>query len=181
MSKLLAMIFMVFCLAAPLRAEEIVPAGTYRVVNTEGFSQKDGVRTALERDHTVGTAIIAPQGDNSLLLEINGSALRLFPLERGLAGLEWNAEDTALLHGKDIQALLDKASREEVPAWGADIAWPRHGQVQLVLFPLGERALTGFLISRPGSKTVVRQMEFRQVFGPSNRPGAVPRTEKSGS
>lgn len=172
---------MLVCLAGTLRAEELLPVGRYHVVNTEGFSQKDGIRTALKKDLAVGTAEIAPQGDNSLLMTINGSELRLFRLEKGLAGVEWNAEGTALLHSVDIQALLDKASRDEVPAWAADIVWPTHGQVKLVLLPLGTAALTGFLISYPGSSTVVRQMEFRQVFGPSNRPDANALSEKSGS
>ena len=181
MSKLLAAFFMFLFLTGPLWAEKLLPSGTYQVVNTEGFTQTDGVRTALERDLTIGTALIAPQSDNSLLMEINGSGLRLFPLEKGLAGLEWNSDGTALLHSVDIQALLDKASRDDVPAWGADIVWPGQGQVQLVLLPLGGKSLTGFLISHPGSSTVVRQMEFRQVFGPANRPQLGVQTLENGS
>ncbi len=153
----------------PLQAESI-PVGVFKVVNTEGFVQSNGERVALATDMSEGTALIERDATNRLDVEINGAKLSLFPLEQGLAALTWDANGTSLLHDIDIQALFGKDNPADVPAWGAELDWPGSGTVQLVLLPLGERAYTAFLISHPGNRTVVRQMEFRQSYGPSDRP-----------
>lgn len=157
-------------LLLPIEAAGDVPLGLFKVVNTEGFEEQDGVRRPLKGDMDEGAAHIERDGDGSLRVEINGTKLRLFPLDQGLAALSWNSVDTGLLHGIDIQALFGKENAADVPAWGADLDWPGSGTVQLVLLPLDEKAYAGFLVSHPGSKTVVRQMEFRQVYGHFDRP-----------
>lgn len=155
-----------------LKAQETLPMGKFRTMNTDGFVEHNGVRTPLKRDTSVGSAIITPEETGDLMLDINGTEIRLFKLPKGLATLTWDAENSTLLEGIDIQALSNGKSADEVPAWGANVAWPGQGNVQIVILPLGPSANTGFLVSKPGEKTVVRQMEFRKVFGPSNRPGA---------
>lgn len=147
-----------------------LPSGPFEVLNTAGFVQQDGVRKPLEDTGTGGTANIVFDTGNVLTLDINGSQIRLFPVENGLAALQWNAEGTALLHDIDIQDLNDDATPEDIPAWGAEIAWPGTGAAQMVLLPLSPGGYTGFLISHPEGKKVVRQMEFLQVFGPAHRP-----------
>ena len=170
MSKLFATLLVLLGTVLPLAAEPDVPHGTFKVVNTEGFLQENGRRTALPVDTDIGSAQIKILDTADLRLTINATQIVLYRLEQGLAALDWNSDGTALLHAVDIQALLDKADSKDVPAWGATLDWPGLGDAKLVLLPLGENAFTGFLISRPGRKTVVRQMEFRKVFGPANRP-----------
>ncbi|WP_417709154.1 hypothetical protein [Roseibium aggregatum] len=162
------LVFLAF--VVPLQAEVAVPVGIFKVVNTEGFVQSNGERVALETDMSEGTALIERDAANRLNVEINGAQLNLFPLDRGLAALTWDANGTALLHDIDVRALFGKDDPEDVPAWGAELEWPGSGTVQFVLLPLGDRAYTAFLISHPSDKTVVRQMEFRQFYGPSDRP-----------
>lgn len=181
MTRLLVILLVVFSFALPLKAETDAPRGAFRVVNTDGFVQHGEDRTPLAVDTAVGTARIEHQDDGGLSLTINGTLIELFALENGLAALQWNADGTSLLHAVDIQAFQDKASSKDVPAWGADLVWPGIGKVQLVLLPLGANAYTGFLISHPGSKTVVRQMEFRKAFGPTNRPTPGAAAENKGS
>jgi len=181
LSKLLATLLILFGSVLPLMAETGLPSGTFKVANTEGFVEEDGLRTALAVDMSVGTVRIEISENDNLNLGINGTQISLFPLENGLAALQWNADGTSLLHPLDIQALHGKSEGKDVPAWGADVLWPDLGKVQLVLLPLGQNAYTGFLVSRPGARTIVRQMEFRKVFGPANRPAATSSTENSGS
>lgn len=161
---------MLVLLAGPVQAAGTPPLGGFKVVNTGGFVQTGETRSPLEADVAIVTARIEPSENDGLTVLINGVEIRLFRLEQGLGALEWNAGGTALLHSADILALFGTSDEAEVPAWGANLDWPGAGPVQMILLPLGETAYTGFLISRPGKKTVVRQMEFRQVFGPSNRP-----------
>jgi len=168
-AQAVAVLLAFFFLTPPLRAESDFPLGTFQVVNSAGFVERDGVRTALELDQETGVATIGRQEDGTLVLEINKTQISLFPVANGLEALNWDAEATALLHDVDIQDLLGKSDRTEIPAWGANVSWPGNGTVQIVLLPLGPDALTGFLISHPNDRTVVRQMEFRQVFGPANR------------
>ncbi|MCK7612158.1 hypothetical protein [Roseibium sediminicola] len=181
MFKLLATLFFLICLTPPLMAAAEAPHGAFKVVNTEGFVQEDGRRTPLPVDTAIATVSIVHQENGGLSLTVNGTQIDLFPLENGLAALQWNADGTSLLHAVDIQAFQDKANSKDVPAWGADLAWPGMGMVRLVLLPLGANAYTGFLISHPGSKTVVRQMEFRKAFGPANRPAPGAEAENKGS
>lgn len=181
MFKLLATLTFLICLAQPLTAETDAPQGAFKVVNTEGFVQENGMRTPLPVDTASATVSIVHQEDGGLSLTINGTLIELFALENGLAALQWNADGTSLLHAIDIQAFQDKSDRKDVPAWGADLVWPGVGKAQLVLLPLGANAYTGFLISRPGNRTVVRQMEFRKAFGPANRPDTGATAENKGS
>ena len=181
MTRLLAILLVLFSSALPLRAETDAPGGAFKVVNTEGFVQQGEDRTPLAVDTAVGTAGIEHQDDGGLSLTINGTLIELFALENGLAALQWNSDGTSLLHAIDIQAFQDMADGKDIPAWGADLVWPGIGKVQLVLLPLGSSAYTGFLISHPGDKTVVRQMEFRKAFGPVNRPATNSDTRNNGS
>jgi hypothetical protein len=168
-TRILVIFYALLLLATPVQANDL-PVGKFKVLNTAGFVQEHGIRKPLERDSKTGMAEIVHEQDNSLIVTIGGTDIQLFPMENGLAALEWNASDTTLLHGIDIEALNNKTKRNEIPAWGAELPWQNMGKVQLALLPLGETAYTGFLISHPKDKTVVRQMEFRQVFGPANRP-----------
>ncbi|MBN9670889.1 hypothetical protein [Roseibium aggregatum] len=169
-AQAIAGLIAIFCLTTPLRAESNFPLGTFQVVNSAGFVEENGIRQPLELDQNAGVATIGRENDGTLLLEINNTQIGLFPVANGLDALSWDAEATALLHDVDIQALLGESDRAEIPVWGARVDWPGNGTVEIVLLPLGIDALTGFVISHPGEKTVVRQMEFRQTFGPANRP-----------
>ncbi|MEM9632633.1 MAG: hypothetical protein AAGA50_14980 [Pseudomonadota bacterium] len=151
-------------------------SGRFEVINSDGFVQQNGTRTRLKADRDTGIASIEHASGDSLLLGINGSSIRLFPIENGLAALEWNSGGTTLLHDADILALLDTEDPSNVAVWGADLAWPGTIGTQLVLFTLRPNAYAGFLISETKSKTIVRQMEFRQIFGPANRPQASARS-----
>lgn len=148
------------------------PLGTFEVRNTAGFVQEGDVRRTIDVDRNAGTAEIAGTEGDGLSVKIGGTRIHLFRIENGLASIEWDASGTNLLHGVDIQALLGKETPQNVPGWGARLAWPGAGSVQMVLLPLRQNAYTGFLISRPAGRIVVRQMEFRKVSGPSNRPGS---------
>lgn len=170
MFKFIAAVVAFLASAVPLHAEVPFPLGTFQVVNTAGFIQKNGERTQLPADEKTGTATLSDLGDGKLALDINGARIVLFPVKNGLAALEWDAQGTALLHDIDIQALIRENDRHEIPVWGAKLDWPQEGSVEMVLLPLGDDAVTGFLVSHPKDLTVVRQMEFHQVFGPEGRP-----------
>ncbi|POF31490.1 hypothetical protein [Roseibium marinum] len=170
MLRLFAAFLAVVFFAVPLQAGNDYPVGEFRVINSTGFVEMDGIRQELETDRTVATARIARDPDDSVTVMINGSTIRLHPLKNGLASVEWNARGTAMLHKADIQALMNDRAPGEIPAWGAELVWPDLGPVQMVLLPFGFTAYTGFLVSHPGKKTVVREMEFQQVFGPTDRP-----------
>jgi hypothetical protein len=168
-AKFFVIFYALLLLVTPVQASDL-PVGKFKVRNTAGFVQEQGTRRQLETDPNAGMAEIVHKYDNSLIVTIGGTEIQLFPMKDGLAALDWNASGTTLLHGIDIEALNDETKREEIPAWGAELPWQNMGKVQLALLPLGDTAYTGFLISHPKDKTVVRQMEFRQVFGPANRP-----------
>lgn len=169
MPRAFALLLAFLLLAGPAFATGTPPSGKFSVVNSAGFIQQDGKRHPIATDRSVGEAVLSNTPEGSLMVRINGSAFQLYPLEDGLAALQWDAHGTALLHDIDIQAFLDGKEQEDIPVWGADLAWPGLGRVRLVLLPLGPNALTGFLISHPQGRTIVRQMEFRQTFGPSGR------------
>ncbi|KZM48585.1 hypothetical protein [Labrenzia sp. OB1] len=170
MPRLFAAFLAVVLLAAPLQAGNDHPVGEFRVINSSGFVEKDGVREELQTDRTVAIARISRDTDDSIIVEINGSTIRLHTLKDGLAALDWNARGTAMLHKADIQALMNDRAPADIPAWGSELDWPGLGPVQMVLLPFGLSAYTGFLVSYPGDKTVVREMVFQQVFGPVDRP-----------
>ncbi|MEP0456499.1 MAG: hypothetical protein ABJD57_26895 [Roseibium sp.] len=147
-----------------------VATGTFKIVNTGGFVGEDGIRRALATDTAMGTVKMSPvPGTGDLLLEISGSRMELFAMEKGLSEFFWDPKDTNLLHGSDILDLSAKNSLEDVSAWAARIEWPNLGKVTLVLFNYDPASYGGFLISNPSKKTVVRQMEFHQLHGPRHR------------
>ncbi|MBS8259951.1 hypothetical protein DYI23_06940 [Roseibium polysiphoniae] len=147
-----------------------VAVGDFKIVNTGGFVEEDGIRRSLATDTTMGTVKLSRvPGTNDILLKIGGSSIELFSMEKGLATFFWNPEDTNLLHGNDILNLSAKNSLEDVSAWAARIDWPDLGKVTLVLFNYDPGSYGGFLISNPPEKTVVRQMEFHQLHGPRHR------------
>lgn len=122
-------------------------------------------------DTETGTVSVRQNGSDDLLLSINGSDLKLYRIDNGLAALAWNSDGSFLLDYADILDLSTKLSAEDIPAWGAEIFWPGLGKVRMVILPLRENAYTGFLISRPSGNLIVRQMELRKLTGPLNRPG----------
>lgn len=150
------------------------PLGKFNVINTAGFIERDGKRAPLTSDLETGELTLQKNAVGNLVLTVNETEIELFEVENGLAGLSWNAGDTSLLDARDILDLSPHTSPEHVRAWGANVAWPGQGEVQLVLLPLRENAYSGFLISHPGSSIVVRQMELRKSFGPPNRPAKKP-------
>lgn len=161
----------VFLLLAPYSlAGENNPLGSFKIINSGGFLERNGKREILTEDFETRDIELAKTGAGDLLLTINETDIALYEIENGLASLTWNAGKSGLLHHKDILDLSGYSAAEDVPAWGANVFWPGLGQVQLVLLPLGTNAYTGFLISHPGNNTVVRQMELRSVDGPPNRP-----------
>lgn|GEM_PF-1808001 len=170
MSRTITSLLVFFLLVLPSEAAGDAPLGLFKVVNTAGFVEQDGARQPLKGDMDEGIAQIERDLAGSLRLDINGTDFRLFPVERGLAALVWDSGGTDLLHGIDIQALFGTRNPADVPAWGANLDWPGSGTVQLVLLPLDEKAYAGFLISHPGGRIVVRQMEFRQSYGHFDRP-----------
>ncbi|TYC64191.1 hypothetical protein FMN50_01695 [Rhodobacterales bacterium] len=175
MTRLVAAILTIFAFSASLHAEEAFPVGTFpagifHVANTAGFTQHNGIREDLAIDDGMGTAFIQVLDDGTLTVEINGARIRLFRVKDGLTALEWDASDTTLLHEIDIEALIREEGLTDIPVWGADVDWPGSDKVRLVLLPLGPTSVTGFLISHLQDTVVVRQMEFRKVFGPEGRP-----------
>lgn len=169
--KRLAAFFLVLTItlgSVPARAEWA--EGAFSMVNTAAFSERNGQRTSLDLERQSAEATIDFQTGDRLGLTIGGTKIVLYPVSGGLAGLTWNPQGVSLLHEKDIKALNHPLMPGEVPAWGADMAWPGLGVARLVLVPLGADAYVGFLISHPQDKKVVRQMEFRRVPGPRDRP-----------
>lgn len=145
------------------------PSGEFKVLNTAGFVEEENERRPLKADRSSGMAEIRHQSDNSVVLTIGSNEIRLHPMKDGLASFDWDAFKTTLLHEDDVQALNGKDRHNDVAAWGAELAWQGMGKVQLALLPLGDAGYTGFLVSHPNGKKVVRQMEFRQVLGPARR------------
>ncbi|MEO0976667.1 MAG: hypothetical protein AAFY24_05395 [Pseudomonadota bacterium] len=144
--------------------------GMFSMVNTAAFSEVNGNRTPLGLERASADVTIAFHPGDKLVLTIGQTDLALFPVTSGLSGLTWDPQGTGFLHESDIEALNLSQVRENVPAWGADLAWPGLGVARLVLLPLGSDAYAGFLISYPNDAKVVRQMEFRRVAGPRDRP-----------
>ncbi|WP_029061845.1 hypothetical protein [Labrenzia sp. DG1229] len=169
-ATILAFLFLVI----PTSAEPELPRGQFNIINTAAFMELAGTRTAIDTGLRGGKVDIDFPADGSLVLTLGGTRIDLFPLEAGLAGLAWDADGTSLLHGIDIEAMNPSRSPQDIPSWGAELAWPGLGLVRLVMMPFGNSAYAGLLISYPGNRTVVRQMEFRQVFGPENRPKPSP-------
>lgn len=148
--------------------------GEFKIVNTGGFVESNGLRRELTTDIDIGTINISLAPDKrSLVLEINLTSMTLYSLERGLASFQWDSEDTTLLHQEDILDVSGKQSLEDIHAWAADIKWPDLGTVKLVLFNYDRKSYGGFLISKPEGKTVVRQMELHRLSGPRHRAGNI--------
>ncbi|MET1410802.1 hypothetical protein ABVF61_00945 [Roseibium sp. HPY-6] len=170
MKNLVVALFACVILAWPAAADQLLPGGEFQIVNTTGFIEKDGRRTPLPADTGTAKVDVTHRANGTLSLRIGETEALLYPVEAGLAGLTWNADDTNVLHGTDFQALNGSQPLETIPVWGADLAWPGLGLARLVVMPHGPEGYAGFLISYPEGKTVVRQMELQQVFGPLNRP-----------
>lgn len=170
MRTFLSFVVLLF-LTTTLHASDALPLGQFKVINTAGFIEREGSRTALSVDLNTANATLRSSKDRDLTLSINGAEIVLYEIENGLAALTWKASGAPLLDAADILDLSTLNSAKDVPAWGANVEWPSLGTVQLVLLPLRQNAYTGFLVSHPGESTVVRQMEFRKAFGPLNRPG----------
>ncbi|MBG6158427.1 hypothetical protein IWQ52_004096 [Labrenzia sp. EL_159] len=174
MARHIATILAFLFLVIPTSAQPELPVGQFRIINTAAFMELDGTRTAIDTGLRGGTVDIGFPADGSLILTLGGTRIELFPLEAGLAGLAWDADGTSLLRWSDIEAMNPSWSPRDIPSWGAELAWPGLGLARLVMMPFGNSGYSGLLISYPGNRTVVRQMEFRQVFGPQNRPNSSP-------
>lgn len=172
MKQHVAAILAFLSLIVSANAEPALPEGEFQVVNTAAFEQAGGIRTPLDTGPQTGKVEIEIQANRSIELSINGTRIVLFPHDAGLAGLDWDAEGSGLMAEIDIEALNLPGSSEDIPVWGAELAWPGLGLVRMVVMPLGSARYAGFLISFPDNRTVVRQMEFRQDFGPLNRPAS---------
>ncbi|WP_434051603.1 MAG: hypothetical protein RDA78_20270 [Roseibium sp.] len=145
--------------------------GSFSMVNTAAFSEENGQRTPLQLELESAEVTIAFQPDDRLSLTVGATEITLHPVSSGLDGLRWDPQGIGLLHENDVKALNQPLKSAKVPAWGSDLVWPGLGVARLVLLPLGSDAYAGFLISHPEDRTVVRQMEFRKVPGPRDRPG----------
>ncbi|WP_417671460.1 hypothetical protein [Roseibium sp.] len=149
---------------------ETLALGEFKIVNTGGFIEENGLRREMIIDTDIGTVKLTIGTDKkSLELDINGTQMSLFSMKNGLASFSWNPEDTNLLHHEDILDVSGKNSLEEVHAWAAKINWPDLGDVTLVMFNYDRTSYGGFLISKPEGKTIVRQMEFHRLSGPRHR------------
>ncbi|WP_428524846.1 hypothetical protein [Roseibium sp.] len=172
--RLFLSLVLIWMLSGTVLADTTQPLGKFHVIDTAGFVERDGNRAPLTSDLETGELTLQRNASGNLVLTVNETEIELFEVENGLAGLSWNAGNTSLLDARDILDLSPHTSPEQVRAWGANVAWPGQGQVQLVLLPLRENAYSGFLISHPGNSTVVRQMELRKILGPPNRPAQKP-------
>ncbi|EEE43322.2 hypothetical protein SADFL11_608 [Roseibium alexandrii DFL-11] len=168
--RLFLSLVLIWMLSGTALADTMQPLGRFHVINTAGFIERDGNRAPLASDLETGELTLYRNVVGNLVLTISETDIELFEVENGLAGLTWNSGNSSLLEAADILDLSPHTLPEQVQAWGADVTWPGQGEVQLVLLPLGENAYSSFLISHPGSSTVVRQMELRKVSGPPNRP-----------
>ena len=172
--RLLLSLVLIWMLSGSALADTLQPLGTFHVINTAGFIERDGNRVPLASDLETGELTLQKNAVGNLVLTIRETDIELFKVENGLAGLTWNSGNSSLLEAADILDLSHHTLPERVQVWGADVIWPGQGDVQLVLLPLGENAYSGFIISHPGNSTVMRQMELRKVSGPPNRPDPKP-------
>lgn len=168
--RIILSVIALFFLAALANAAGEMPLGSFQIINSAGFVERNGARTPLESDVETAQVRLQRNDAGALILTISDTDIILYEIENGLGSLTWNAGNSSLLHHTDILDLSGYDSAENVPAWGANLDWPDLGDVQLVLLPLRKNAYVGFLISHPDNSTVVRQMEVRKIPGPPNRP-----------
>ncbi|WP_306143846.1 hypothetical protein [Roseibium sp. MMSF_3412] len=170
MKRLAAALLVLAITLGPALARSEYAEGLFSMVNTAAFSEVNGTRASLGIERKSAEVAVAFLTEDRLNLTIGAADIVLFPITSGLDGLAWDAQGTGLLHESDVEALNLSQMPENVPAWGADLAWPGLGAARLVLFPLGVDAYAGFLISNPNDRKIVRQMEFRRISGPKDRP-----------
>jgi len=156
--------------------------GPHRIVNTGGFvAGADGTVVPLPQDLGTADLTLHLSDDATVLtLDIAGTRVALFRRPDGLASIDWTPRAGVVIHRDDLLALAGKTRLEEVDTWGAEIDWPASGPATLVLFDVANAAYAGFLVSRPGGKTVVRQMELHRHIGPRRRISADPPSRPSG-
>lgn len=178
--KSLLLVAFLFVLPASAAASP-VSYGAFEVVNSAGVKDINGKKAPLDRDDTMAVSTMTLSTDGQLLhLETGETRLTLYKVPAGLKDLTWNSDGTALLHRSDILALSGKSDLTEVETWGAAIDWPGAGEATMVMFRLNDATFAGFLISKPGGATIVRQMEFHQLAGPRHRPEGFSTREESG-
>ncbi|MCY1705957.1 hypothetical protein [Pannonibacter sp. SL95] len=162
--------------AAPVAAETPVPnvitLGPYQFVNTAGFStDAAGKRTEMPTDlGSVEVFVDMTPNRDTLILGFESMRLQLQRLPKGLAALDWSSSSTITLRREDILTLTGKATLEAVETFATRLDWPGIGPATLVMFEAGGGSFAGFLISKPGGRTVVRQMEAHRYF--ASRPRA---------
>ena len=162
--------------AAPVAAETPVPnvitLGPYQFVNTAGFStDAAGKRTEMPTDlGSVEVFVDMTPNRDTLILGFESMRLQLQRLPKGLAALDWSSSSTITLRREDILTLAGKATLEAVETFATRLDWPGIGPATLVMFEAGGGSFAGFLISKPGGRTVVRQMEAHRYF--ASRPRA---------
>ena len=162
--------------AAPGAAETPVPnvitLGPYQFVNTAGFStDAAGKRTEMPTDlGSVEVFVDMTPNRDTLILGFESMRLQLQRLPKGLAALDWSSSSTITLRREDILTLTGKATLEAVETFATRLDWPGIGPATLVMFEAGGGSFAGFLISKPGGRTVVRQMEAHRYF--ASRPRA---------
>lgn len=162
--------------AAPVAAETPVPnvitLGPYQFVNTAGFStEADGKQTEMPTDlGSVEVFVDMTPDRGTLILGFESMRLQLPRLPKGLAALDWSSSSSITLRRDDILTLTGRESLEAVETFATQLDWPGIGPATLVMFEAGGGSFAGFLISKPGGRTVVRQMEAHRYF--ASRPRA---------
>ncbi|WP_439530421.1 hypothetical protein [Pannonibacter sp.] len=151
---------------------DLIALGPYQVVNTAGFAtDADGQREDLPTDlRSVEVLLDLTRDRTVMVLTFETMRLTLPRLWNGLAAVDWGSSGAITLRREDILTLTGKETLEQVDTFGARIDWPGVGPATLVMFEAGGSSFAGFLISKPGGRTIVRQMEAHRYF--ASRPRA---------
>ena len=151
---------------------DLIALGPYQVVNTAGFTtDADGERENLPTDlRSVEVLLDLTRDRTVMVLTLETMRLTLPRLWNGLAAVDWGGSGAITLRREDILTLTGKKALEDVDTFGARIDWPGIGPATLVLFEAGGGSFAGFLVSKPGGRTIVRQMEAHRYF--ASRPRA---------
>lgn len=162
--------------AAPVAAQtsdpKILTLGPYQFVNTAGFStDAEGKRTEMPTDlGSVEVFVDMTSDRKTLILGFENMRLPLERLAKGLAAVDWSSSSSITLRREDILTLTGRETLEAVETFATRLDWPGIGPATLVMFEAGGGSFAGFLISKPGGRTVVRQMEAHRYF--ASRPRA---------
>ncbi|WP_106755313.1 hypothetical protein [Pannonibacter carbonis] len=154
------------------QTSDLIALGPYQMVNTAGFTtDANGQREDLPTDlRSVEVLLDLTRDRTVMVLTFETMRLPLPRLWNGLAAVDWGGSNAITLRREDILTLTGKDTLEDVDTYGAKIDWPDVGPATLVLFEAGGSSFAGFIISKPGGRTIVRQMEAHRYF--ASRPRA---------